>query len=66
MNMTIPEATEAMHGLLIILMTEAVKTSEMLINLHQCTWHFNPKDSHLHTNCRENLKSYLKIKHFSD
>jgi hypothetical protein len=34
--------------LLIALMIEAVRTSEMLVNLYQCTWRYNPEDSHLH------------------
>jgi hypothetical protein len=37
---------------------EAVQTSEMLVNSYQCTWHYNPEDSHLHIHHRENLKSY--------
>jgi hypothetical protein len=43
-------------------MMEAARTSEMLVNFYQTTWRYNPEDSHLLTNCHENLKSYY---HFS-
>jgi hypothetical protein len=39
------------------LMMEAASTSEMSVNFYQITRHNNPEDSHLHTPCRENLKS---------
>jgi hypothetical protein len=29
------------------LIMEAARTSEMLINFYQTTWHYNPEDSHL-------------------
>jgi hypothetical protein len=32
----------------ITLMMEAVRTSEMLVNLYQSTWRYNPEDGHLH------------------
>jgi hypothetical protein len=32
--------------------------SETLVNFYQTTWHYNPENSHLHTHCQENLKSY--------
>jgi hypothetical protein len=41
------------------LMMEAARTSETLINFYQTTLRYNPKDSHLHTHCRENHKSLL-------
>jgi hypothetical protein len=41
------------------LMTEAARTSEMSVNFYQTTRHNNPEDSHLHTQCHENLKSHL-------
>jgi hypothetical protein len=44
---------------LIALMMEAVQTSETLVNSYQSTWRYNPEDSHLHSHCCENLKSYL-------
>jgi hypothetical protein len=44
---------------IITLMTEAARTSEMLVNFYQTTRHYNPEDSHLCTHCRENLKSYI-------
>jgi hypothetical protein len=28
---------------------EAVRTSEMLVNFYQTSWHYNPEDSHHHT-----------------
>jgi hypothetical protein len=37
----------------------AIQISEMLVNLYQSAWHYNPEDSHIHTHCCENLKSYL-------
>jgi hypothetical protein len=48
------------HSLLIALMMEAGRTSETLVNFYQTTWHYNPEVSHLHTHCRENLKSHLR------
>jgi hypothetical protein len=47
------------HGLLFTLLTEAAKTSEMLVNFYQTTQHYNPEDSHLPTHHCENLKSCL-------
>jgi hypothetical protein len=41
----------------IALMVEAGGTSETSVNLYQSKRHNNPEDSHLHTRCRENLKS---------
>jgi hypothetical protein len=42
-------------------MMEAARTSETLVN-YQTTRSYNPKDSHLRTHRRENLKSYsLKL-----
>jgi hypothetical protein len=38
---------------------KVVQTSETLINLYQSTWRYNPEDSHLHTNCCENLKTWM-------
>jgi hypothetical protein len=37
---------------------EAVEFSEMLVNLPQCTWQYNPEDSHFRSQCYGNLKSY--------
>jgi hypothetical protein len=42
---------------------EAARTSETLVNFYQTTRRYNPEDSHLHTNRRENLKSYLNIRY---
>jgi hypothetical protein len=44
---------------LIALMMEAARSSETLVNFYQNTRRNNPDDSHLRTNRRENLKSYL-------
>jgi hypothetical protein len=38
---------------------EAARSSETLVNFYQTTRHYNLEDSHLRTNRRENLKSYL-------
>jgi hypothetical protein len=43
---------------LITLMMEAARTSETLVNFYQTTRRYNPEDSHLRTQPRENLKSY--------
>jgi hypothetical protein len=43
-----------------ILLMDAARTFETLVNFWQTTQHYNPEDSHLHTHCRENLKSCLK------
>jgi hypothetical protein len=40
-------------------MMEAVQTSETLVKLYHSTPRYNPEDSHLHTQRRENLKSYF-------
>jgi hypothetical protein len=42
---------------------EAVQTSEMLMNSYQSRQRYNPGDSHLHSHCHKNLKSYLKNIH---
>jgi hypothetical protein len=43
----------------ITLMMEAARSSETLVNFYQTTRRYNPKDSHLRTHRRENLKSYF-------
>jgi hypothetical protein len=45
------------RGLLIALMMEAAGSSETSVNFYQTTRRYNPEDSHLRTNRRENLKS---------
>jgi hypothetical protein len=40
-------------------MMEAARSSETLVNFYQTNRRYNPEDSHLRTNRRENLKSYL-------
>jgi hypothetical protein len=42
----------------IALMMEAARSSETLVSFYQTTRRYNPEDSHLRTNRRENLKSY--------
>jgi hypothetical protein len=42
----------------VMMMMEASRTSETLVNFYQTTRHYNPGDSHLRTHRRENLKSY--------
>jgi hypothetical protein len=39
-------------------MMEAARSSETLVNFYQTSWRYNPEDSHLHTHCLENLKSF--------
>jgi hypothetical protein len=43
-------------------MMEAASTSEMFKNFYQTTLCNNTKDSNLHANCDENLKSHFKKK----
>jgi hypothetical protein len=43
---------------MIALMMEAARTSEKSVNLYQTARRYNPEDSHLRTQGRENLKSY--------
>jgi hypothetical protein len=38
---------------------EAVQTTETSVDSHQSTRRYNPKDIHLHTDRRENLKSHF-------
>jgi hypothetical protein len=45
--------------LLIVLMMEAASNSETSVNFYHTAWQKNPKDSHLHTHCHQNLKSHL-------
>jgi hypothetical protein len=42
-------------------MMEAARFSEMFVNFYQTARHYSPEDSHLHTNRRENLKSYYRL-----
>jgi hypothetical protein len=42
----------------LLLMMEAARTSETLVNFYQTTRRYNPEDSHFRTHRRENLKSY--------
>jgi hypothetical protein len=44
------------------LMMEAARSSETLVNFHQTTRRYNPEDSQLRNNRRENLKSYYSVK----
>jgi hypothetical protein len=44
--------------LLFVLMMEAARTSETLVNFYQTTGRYNPEDSHLRSHRLENLKSY--------
>jgi hypothetical protein len=39
-------------------MMEAVKISETSVSIYQTARHNIPEDSHLHTHCREDLKSH--------
>jgi hypothetical protein len=44
--------------IIITLMMVAARSSETLVNFYRTTRRYNPEDSHLRTNHRENLKSY--------
>jgi hypothetical protein len=44
-------------SLAIVLMMEAARTSETLVNFYQTIRRYNPEDSHLRTHRRENLKT---------
>jgi hypothetical protein len=43
-----------------VVMMEAVRISETLVNLNVSTLRYIPKDSKLHTRRRENLKSHIQ------
>jgi hypothetical protein len=45
--------------MIIALMMEAVRTSEMSVNFNVTTRRYIPEDSILHTRRRENLKSHI-------
>jgi hypothetical protein len=49
-----------MHGLFIVLMMEAVRTSKTVVNFNVTTQRYIPEDSKVHTHHRENLKSHTK------
>jgi hypothetical protein len=44
-----------------MMMMEAARTSETLVNFYQTTRHYNPGDNHLRTHRRQNLKLYNVI-----
>jgi hypothetical protein len=44
----------------LIALMEVARSSETLVNFYQTTRRYNLEDSHLRTNHRENLISYLK------
>jgi hypothetical protein len=46
-------------SIIIVLMMEAVHTSETSVNFNMTTWRYIPEDSKLHTRCRENLTSHV-------
>jgi hypothetical protein len=50
----------------IVLMMEAVSTSEMSVSMYQTTRRNVPEDSHLHTLRRENLKFYQELGRMSE
>jgi hypothetical protein len=43
-------------------MMEAEGISEMSVYFYQTTQRYNPEESHLHTRCCENLKSYSPVR----
>jgi hypothetical protein len=52
-------------GMHIILMMEAVRTSETLVNFNVTTRHYIPEESKLRTRRRENLISHIENFNFS-
>jgi hypothetical protein len=46
---------------MIVLMMEAVNTSEISLHFHQATRRNLPEGNHIHTRGRENLKSHQEI-----
>jgi hypothetical protein len=46
---------------MIAMMMEAVGTSETSVNLYETTWRNIPEGYHLHTVCRETMKSHVVI-----
>jgi hypothetical protein len=56
----LPNVGEELTASIIVLMMEAVSTSETLISIYQNTWRNIQEYSRLHTYRRENLKSLLK------
>jgi predicted transcriptional regulator len=51
--------SEVCTAYIIRALMEAVQTSETLVNSYQSTQHYNPEDSHLHSNIL--LKEKLQI-----
>jgi hypothetical protein len=51
--------------ILVTLMKEALGSSEMWV-LTRASQHYIPEDTILHSHCRENLKSYIRIVNFSE
>jgi hypothetical protein len=49
------------RDLLFALKMDSVSTSETSANLHDTTRRVIPEDTHLHTRCRENLKTHVSI-----
>jgi hypothetical protein len=39
---------------------ETARTSETSVKMYQTTWRYNPKDGHIHTRNRENMKSHFQ------
>jgi hypothetical protein len=52
------DVSEVLTDSIIRAMTEAVRTSETLVNIYLTTWQYIPEDSKLHTRSRENMKSH--------
>jgi hypothetical protein len=51
-------AASIIRAMIMMMMMEAERTSEIMVNFYQTTRRYNPEDSHLRTHRRENLKSY--------
>jgi hypothetical protein len=53
------DVSEGRTASIIVLMMEAVRTSETSVNFNVTTWRYIPEDSKLHTRHRESLKSHM-------
>jgi hypothetical protein len=56
---------EVLTSSLVALIMEEVSNSETSVNFDKTTRLNIPEDSHLHTRCRENLKSHMEHNHHS-
>jgi hypothetical protein len=57
----VSEVCTASIIIIIVIMMEAVRTSETSVNVKLTTWHYIPEDFKFHTRHRENLKSHILV-----